>query len=116
MSKGGLVSADQFKSVDHSKSYCLDVRGVAERVNGYWDVSDCIPLDQLQQTLKAGSHSIPNDKPIYVYCRSGARGTAALSMLKNHGFNEVINIDGGIIAMIEAKLDVKYAKCSRSGK
>jgi rhodanese-related sulfurtransferase len=53
-----------------------------------------IPLGELLQRL----NEIPRDKPIVIYCRSGQRSGVAVEMLKQHGFNDVKNLIGGVLA------------------
>lgn len=38
------------------------------------------------------------EKPVFVYCRSGARSESAMYRMKALGFKEVYNLSGGIIA------------------
>ncbi len=40
--------------------------------------------------------SLDKDKIYYVYCQAGGRSSRAVKMLKEMGFKNVINVDGGI--------------------
>jgi phage shock protein E len=93
----------------------VDFRGHAERVNGYIPNSIIQPLDTLENDLKNKTHSIPLNKTIYTICRSGARGNTGLAYLKKFGFNDLVNIDGGILAIQKANFELAFAKCSKSG-
>ncbi len=53
-----------------------------------------IPLAELLQRL----NEIPKNKPIVTICRSGKRSDIAGQMLKAHGFNDVKNLAGGLLA------------------
>ena len=53
-------------------------------------------LDGLDKTL-----------PYFIYCRSGNRSGQTLDMMRDLGFDEVYNLDGGIIAWNEAGLPVE---------
>jgi rhodanese-related sulfurtransferase len=53
-------------------------------------------LDSLDKTL-----------PYFVYCRSGNRSGQTLDMMRDLGFEEVYNLDGGINAWDEAGLPVE---------
>ncbi|MGA2654803.1 MAG: rhodanese-like domain-containing protein [Gammaproteobacteria bacterium] len=57
-----------------------------------------IPLNELLQRL----NEIPKNKPIVVICRSGKRSDIAGQMLNAHGFNDVKNLAGGLLAWQEA--------------
>ena len=52
-----------------------------------------IPLNQL-----AMQHAnIPKNQGVYVFCQSGLRSKTAIQLLKTEfGFNNLINVDGGI--------------------
>jgi len=41
---------------------------------------------------------IDKDKPIYVICRSGNRSLQATLWLMEHGYKNVKNVEGGILA------------------
>lgn len=72
--------------------FLLDVREYEEYEEGHLPGAICIPL----QTVKQQIDAIPNDKPVYVYCRSGQRSNACVNFLKDKGRRNVYNI-GGII-------------------
>lgn len=53
-----------------------------------------IPLGQLENRLDEITHL--KDEEIVVYCRSGARSAEACRILMRNGFQNVINMQGGI--------------------
>lgn len=56
-----------------------------------------IPLDELPGRLgELESHR--NDELIVVHCRSGARSARAVGMLRQQGFENAVNLKGGILA------------------
>lgn len=72
----------------------LDVRTRQEYMEGHIPGSKNLPLQELG-TLQG----IPKDKsvPLFTYCRSGARSSQAVSLLKAIGYPSVVNL-GGILA------------------
>ena len=75
----------------------LDVRNPGEREIGFIKSSLHIPLPEL-----AHRHaSIPQDKPLVVYCRSGWRSSVAASFLRTRGHQEAIDLIGGYTAWEE---------------
>ncbi len=50
---------------------------------------------------------LPKEQPIMLYCKSGGRSGKATQMLKDAGFTEVYDLDGGITAWKEAGLQVE---------
>ncbi|MCX8014119.1 MAG: rhodanese-like domain-containing protein, partial [Rectinema sp.] len=51
----------------------------------------CIPVDQIAQHAETIG---PKDKPVILYCASGARSAYAARILKMLGFQKVINAGG----------------------
>jgi UPF0176 protein len=54
------------------------------------------------QELESGKYDNIKDKPIVTYCTGGIRCEILSSLMKNRGFNEVYQIDGGIVKYGEA--------------
>ena len=55
-----------------------------------------IPLHELHKFLT----TLPRDKPIVCYCKSGQRSRCAAQLLKSNGFTQISSLQGGIIAWI----------------
>lgn len=51
--------------------------------------------------------SLDKNKPVYVYCLSGGRSSAAADKLRLEGFKEVYNLEGGIMAWKAAQMPVE---------
>ena len=47
--------------------------------------------------LPARIHEVPQNRPVIVYCRSGARSTYATNLLLQSGWHEVYNMAGGLL-------------------
>jgi rhodanese-related sulfurtransferase len=74
--------------------FLLDVREQNEADFAKIENSTLIPLGQIPQRLD----EIPKDQPIIAYCHHGRRSERALQFLKSQGFNDVLNMTGGIDA------------------
>lgn len=79
---------------EHKDFQLIDVREEYE-----YDLAnlggELIPLG----TILTSVDKISKEKPVVVYCRSGSRSATAISHLeKNHGFTNLINLKGGILA------------------
>jgi len=75
----------------------LDVRTIGEFRSGHLKgamQADWLNLPQFDERTSY----LDKEKPIYVYCMSGNRGTEAAAFLRTHGFADVRNLDGGLIA------------------
>ena len=69
----------------------VDVRSAGEHKRGAIPGSVLLPVDDLRAHLD----SIPHDLPILVHCAVGIRGHTATRILRQHGFADVRNLDGG---------------------
>lgn len=80
----------------------LDVRGLHEQPQIEMLKGLQIPLSEISNKV----HLISKEKKIIVYCHSGMRSKRAIETLeKNFGFNNLYNLDGGIMAWIKNKMD-----------
>jgi glyoxylase-like metal-dependent hydrolase (beta-lactamase superfamily II)/rhodanese-related sulfurtransferase len=76
----------------------LDVREPAEYAEGHVPGAMSIPQADLAMRLK----EIPKERDLLVVCRSGSRSLASARFLKAHGFDRVVNLDGGTMGWIDA--------------
>ena len=67
-----------------------------------------VPLDKLDPESLLRTRA--GDSPIYVICRSGARGLKGCEKLVQAGHANVVNIEGGTLACVEAGLPVVRGK------
>ena len=82
----------------------LDVRTAAEFAEGH--IQRAILIDQGQSDfVEKAKATLPTDKKIAVYCRSGRRSANAAGILANIGY-QCVNLKGGIIAWQEANMPV----------
>jgi rhodanese-related sulfurtransferase len=83
--------------------FILDVREEAEYAEGHIPGATLIPLGQLPNRLS----EVPPDKTIIAVCRSGNRSGKATDLLRAQGFDNVHNMQGGMLAWGEAGYDVE---------
>lgn len=81
----------------------IDVREQSEYDESHIPGVTLIPLGELAQRVD----EIPTDKTVIVTCRSGNRSGQATDFLRQNGFDNVHNMDGGILAWQQAGLDVE---------
>jgi rhodanese-related sulfurtransferase len=70
----------------------VDVRTAEEFRGGH--IAGAVNIDL--QTLPTRIATLPKDKPIVLYCRSGARSSTAARMLAQAGFTKIYDL-GGLI-------------------
>ena len=89
------MSAEQLNEQLQSENnlMLLDVRSPGEfEYDGRLDEASLIPLQILEQRIG----ELPKDKTIICVCRSGARSYNACQILQSAGFENVINLSGGM--------------------
>jgi rhodanese-related sulfurtransferase len=56
-----------------------------------------IPMSEFEDRFE----EIPKEAPVvYVYCRSGRRSRTAIEFLKSKGYDNCVNVTGGILAWL----------------
>ncbi|MCB1773931.1 MAG: rhodanese-like domain-containing protein [Gammaproteobacteria bacterium] len=108
MDPGGKNAVDPLAAtamINHEDAVVLDVRSMAEFKDGHIVNAVNIPLNGLGGNLKQLEKH--KGKPIVAVCRSGSRSGSACSMLRKHGFENVKNLRGGMMAWESANLPVK---------
>lgn len=87
---------EQFQQ--EQNAHILDVRNPDEFADVHILGAHCMPLETLPQS----HHRLPKDKPLLVYCRSGKRSLEAIDLLKKQGFENLVQLEGGLLAYEKA--------------
>lgn len=82
----------------------LDVRTPAEFAEGH--LPDAVNLDIQAAGFADDLAALDREVPYLLYCRTDNRSGRAREMMRDLGFAEVYEIDGGIVAWAEAGLAV----------
>ena len=88
----------------------IDVRTPVEYREVHVEIAQNVPLDQLEPAALMQARNGSANEPLYVICRSGSRGQQACEMFLKAGFSNVVNIEGGTMACVEAGLPVVRGK------
>jgi rhodanese-related sulfurtransferase len=88
----------------------IDVRTPVEFRELHVEFARNVPLDRLDPVALLQSRRRSADEPLYVICRSGSRGLQACAKFLAVGFTNVVNIEGGTLACVEAGLPVVRGK------
>ncbi|ABE50454.1 Rhodanese-like protein [Methylobacillus flagellatus KT] len=100
---GAAISAsDAVILINRSHAVVLDVRDDAEFAAGHIAEAKHIPLSQLPERIKELNKF--KERPVLVYCESGARASKAAAILAKNEFKQVQQLQGGIRAWQDAKL------------
>lgn len=71
----------------------IDVREEHEFKAGYIEGMNNMPLSTLNETYS----TLPKDKEIVIICRSGSRSMQAAQLLKENGYEKLVNVKGGML-------------------
>jgi rhodanese-related sulfurtransferase len=94
----------------NGKSDLIDVRTPVEFREVHVEFARNVPLDRLDPAAVMQSRSGSQDEPLYLICRSGSRGRQACEKFLAAGFTNVVNVEGGTLACVEAGLPVVRGK------
>ena len=109
------ISPNELKTLlsEDSLTELIDVRTPAEFGEVHVENAVNIPLDALDAKDQAARRS-GKDSLLYIICKSGARGEKACKKLINAGLENVVNVEGGTDACVDARLSVIRGKKTMS--
>ncbi|MGE0556663.1 MAG: rhodanese-like domain-containing protein [Burkholderiales bacterium] len=96
---------DAVQLINRRDAVVIDVRDVGEYEAGHIAGARHVPERQLAERLKELEKF--RDRPMIVTCRSGTRSGVAVQVLRRNGFNEAVNLRGGIVAWEQAGMPLK---------
>ena len=89
------IELDEFEKKMASEKYLLvDVRTAEEFSEGH--IKGAINIDYLAENFSIEIQELELESPVLLYCRSGNRSSKAMKIMKELGFKEVYNLEGGI--------------------
>ncbi len=96
----GIYEITHWDEIAKNKDLAIiDVRTPVEFNMGHVDGAVNIPVEQLRQRL----NEVPRDKQVAVYCQVGIRGYQAYRILKQNGFDNVKDVNGGYKTYLTTK-------------
>ena len=81
------LKTEKMKVIDFRKKSEYDSEHVVDSIN--------IPLNQINQSLA----QISKEEPFMIHCAGGYRSTIAASILKQRGWNNIVDVRGGLDAI-----------------
>lgn len=88
----------------------VDVRKPGEYDSEHVECAKHYALDYIQDNL----NELDKDEPQYVHCRSGYRSVVAISILKNQGYTNLIDVAGGMQDILNTDIPVTDFACTDS--
>lgn len=84
--KAKMDAKEDFQFIDVREPHEVEIAAIG---------AELIPMGE----ILGKTDSISRDKPVIIHCRSGARsGTIVQALETQHGFNNLYNLKGGILA------------------
>jgi glyoxylase-like metal-dependent hydrolase (beta-lactamase superfamily II)/rhodanese-related sulfurtransferase len=96
------IFAEDLKSNPMTGVHLLDVRKPGEWAVSHLKDATFVPLAEFPEIL----NGLDTEQPYIVYCGGGYRSMTAISIMRNHGFSNLINVYGGFGALQKAGLPV----------
>lgn len=104
--KASMPAPEFSKAIDKGGVQVLDVR-TAEEYNG-GHLKNALQADWKNQAqFKDRTQYLDKNKPVYVYCLGGGRSAQAADYLRQNGYAQVVNLEGGMTAWRNANLPVE---------
>lgn len=84
----------------------VDVRTIEEFQEGHLKNSQniCVTDDDFEENIV----KLDKNQPIYLYCRSGKRSARAAKILKELGFKEIYDMEGGYLNWESQQFDIEH--------
>ena len=101
----GTISPKDFKralsKIDDLQ--LIDVRTPGEFNGGH--IQDAVNLNYFEDNFRTEIEKLDKSRPVAVYCAVGGRSGSAMNLLKELGFEQIYDLDGGITSWEEQKFE-----------
>lgn len=98
-----LAATEFSKMLQETKEATLiDVRTAGEFAGGA--IQGAKNVDYRSGNFESEIMKLDKNKPYFIYCLSGGRSSSAANFMRSNGFNEVYDLQGGIMAWQAANL------------
>lgn len=92
------VGPEELYRALESGALIVGVRTPEEYALGHVPGAVNLPVEEVARW----ADTLPKDKPVYLYCRSGNRSRQAAEYLKRKGYANLYNVEGGVLAIERA--------------
>ena len=91
------INAEEFKQIidTHKDALIVDVRTSGEAAQG--KIKGAKVINIMSPDFQNQLSKLPKDKPLLMYCRSGNRSASACRVAGELGFEEVYNLNTGVM-------------------
>jgi rhodanese-related sulfurtransferase len=102
------INAQELKIQVNNGATIYDVRNQSEYDTKHIPDVYLVPLDEINQNLSL----FDNDKPFFLHCAGGYRSMIALSILKNRGIHNGVNVLGGMKSIKKTDINLQQSSCT----
>ena len=89
-----ILSAKEYTEADKKEVVIIDVR--TEREYAYGHLEGAVLVDIYQRNFKDIINKLDKTKNYFVYCKTGVRSRSAVNYMRQTGFINVCDLEGGI--------------------
>ncbi len=90
-----VITVEEYeKAITNPDIQLIDVRTPSEFSSGH--IAKAININVMDVAFTNEISKLDKQKPVYIYCRSGARSQRAAATLIQNGFTQIIDLQGGI--------------------
>ena len=98
------LSATEFKKADKGGAIIVDVR--TQREYEYGHLENAIVLDIYEKDFKEKVGKLDKGKKYFVYCKTGIRSRNAANYMRQSGFSNICELEGGINYLSRAGVEL----------
>lgn len=101
-----VISVEEVReAMGNGEFQLIDVRTIEEFGEGHLKNAKniCVTDDDFKEKVA----KLNRDEPVYLYCRSGKRSARAGEILREMGFTEIYDMDGGILKWNEEDFELE---------
>ena len=110
-----LSAAEFNEAMDDPKSIVVDIRNYYESEVGHFNNAICPDADTFKDILPLVKKILNAKNKLLLYCTGGIRCEKASAYLKSHNFEDVYQLEGGIISYFH-QVKEKNLECKFIGK
>lgn len=92
------------KMIEH-KGQIVDVRTPEEYKEGH--IKNAMNIHLYDKDFKDRIAELDKEERVYVYCKVGGRSASAVEIMKANGFTNIVELDGGMDAWLDAKKPIE---------
>lgn len=100
------ISVEELSMVLSEGKHVVDVRKCTEYDAGHVEGVENLPLNKIAEWKLAGV----KDEELYLQCETGYRSMSAASILRAFGYSNVVNVEGGMEAILKTSTPIVVAE------